>query len=318
MPCQEWLDELPVYYLVLTPSGRVATMTRRLREALGFDAEEIRRVDFAAKFFPPDIRKTTWPHFLERVLSSDVPLAERLPMVTRAGRTLDVEWRFWARRDEDGRVTQLEGMDIDATSNRDSQRFHLSTSSLEPKVVHLHESLLEYVADHVVLTDHENHVLYVNRAFETVSGISREQAVGKRIYEISGMDGSMQSASRKSVNSSPLVTSIAANSSTATLRVSSTTTSCPYFRCAPKPASSSTFWPWVVTRRPEGSAIRSRGYKPGPSCWSVHGSPLHARSVRPNRSISRSYSSISTASRSSTTRMGCQSGIRSFSRFRDA
>jgi diguanylate cyclase (GGDEF)-like protein/PAS domain S-box-containing protein len=159
-------------------------MTRRLREALGFDADELRRVDFAVRFFPQDIRKTIWPHFLERVLTSDVPLAERLPMVTRAGRTLDVEWRFWARRDEDGRVTQLEGLDIDATSNRDSQRFHLSTSSLEPKVVHLHESMLEYVADHVVLTDHEHHVLYVNRAFETVSGIPREQALGKRIYDI--------------------------------------------------------------------------------------------------------------------------------------
>jgi diguanylate cyclase (GGDEF)-like protein/PAS domain S-box-containing protein len=182
--CQDWLDELPVYYLVLTPHGRIATMTRRLREALGYDAEELWDLDFAAKFFPPDIRKAIWPHFLARVLTSDEPSAERLPMITRAGRTLDVEWRFWARRGEDGRVTQLEGLDVDATSNRDSQRFHLSSSSLERKMVHLHESLLEYVADHVVLTDQHLHILYVNRAFETVSGFPREQALGKRISEM--------------------------------------------------------------------------------------------------------------------------------------
>ena len=123
----EWLDGLPVYYLVLTHQGRIDAMTRALREVLGYDAEELHRADFAARCFPRDIR-VKWPLFVEQVLGSEVPLVARLPLINRSGRTIDVEWRFWARRDEHGHPLTIEGLDVDATSNSDSQRWLLTDS----------------------------------------------------------------------------------------------------------------------------------------------------------------------------------------------
>lgn len=180
--CFEWLDGLPVYYLVLTPQGRVEVMSRVLREVLGYDAEELYRADFAARCFPRDIR-IKWPLFLEQVLGSDVPLVARLPLVSRAGRTIDIEWRFWARRDEQGHVATVEGLDVDATSNSDSQRWLVTTSPTDLARIHLNESLLDYVADHVVLADKEQRILYVNRAYETVTGVPRERAIGRPLRD---------------------------------------------------------------------------------------------------------------------------------------
>lgn len=174
----EWVDAFPIYYVALTPEGRVLWMTRAMRDAFGFDVQEILALDFARRFLPNDVRPK-WTQLLDRIQSSDLPVTEHLPMVMRSGRTLDAEWRFWVRRDDQGRVVQIEGIDVDATSNRDSQRWLLAGATTnEPSIRH-HISLLEYVADHVVLTDPNRIVLYVNRAFETVSGIPREQALGK-------------------------------------------------------------------------------------------------------------------------------------------
>jgi diguanylate cyclase (GGDEF)-like protein/PAS domain S-box-containing protein len=157
-------------------------MTRALREVLGYDAEELHRADFAARCFPRDIR-VKWPLFVEQVLGSDVPLVARLPLINRSGRTIDVEWRFWARRDEHGHPVTIEGLDVDATSNSDSQRWLLTDSPTDIHRVHLNESLLEYVADHVVLADKDLKIIYVNRAYETVTGMSREQALGLPLHD---------------------------------------------------------------------------------------------------------------------------------------
>jgi diguanylate cyclase (GGDEF)-like protein/PAS domain S-box-containing protein len=176
----DWLDGLPVYYLVLSPNGRIVAMTRVLREVLGYDMDELRNADFVVRCFPRDIR-VKWPAFLERVFASDVPLVDRLPLVSRSGRTIDVDWRFWVRRDERGQVVSIEGLDVDATSDSDSQRWLLTDARTDLEHIHLNESLLEYVADHVVVTDKQSRIVYVNRAYETVTGIPRDQAVGQHI-----------------------------------------------------------------------------------------------------------------------------------------
>ncbi|HEY5959369.1 MAG TPA: EAL domain-containing protein, partial [Polyangiaceae bacterium] len=109
---------------------------------------------------------------------------EYLPMMMRSGRTLDAEWRFWLRRDDAGLIRHIEGIDVDAISNRDSQRWSLSGTSLLEHAIRHQVSLLEYVADHVALTDRSQRILYVNRTFETVTGIAREHALGKQLNEI--------------------------------------------------------------------------------------------------------------------------------------
>jgi diguanylate cyclase (GGDEF)-like protein/PAS domain S-box-containing protein len=179
----EWIDALPIYYLALTPDGRVEWMTRVMRDAFGFDVNEIVGIDFARRFVPADVRPK-WTQLLERLALTDQPVADHLPMVTRSGRTLDAEWRFWMRRNDAGVITRIEGVDVDATSNRDSQRWLIQGAAVEDHSIRNQIVLLEYVADHVVLTDARHVILYVNRAFETVSGVAREQAVGKTIDSI--------------------------------------------------------------------------------------------------------------------------------------
>jgi diguanylate cyclase (GGDEF)-like protein/PAS domain S-box-containing protein len=179
----EWIDALPIYYLALTPDGRVEWMTRVMRDAFGFDVNEVVGIDFARRFVPADVRPR-WTQLLDRLTRTDQPVADHLPMVTRSGRTLDAEWRFWMRRNDAGIVTRIEGIDVDATSNRDSQRWLIQGAGAEDHWIRNQIALLEYVADHIVLADAHRVILYVNRAFETVSGLAREQAVGKTIDHI--------------------------------------------------------------------------------------------------------------------------------------
>jgi diguanylate cyclase (GGDEF)-like protein/PAS domain S-box-containing protein len=179
----EWIDAIPVYCLVLNTSGQVECMSRALRDALGFDISEVLGVDFPRRFLPKDMQPR-WSEIMDRIRTSDQPLTAHMPMLTRSGRTLDAEWRFWVRRNDAGAIRHIEAVDVDAISNRDSQRWSLPSAATLDNVIRHHVTLLEYVADHVVLTDKSTKILYVNRAFETVSGIARENALGKPIGEL--------------------------------------------------------------------------------------------------------------------------------------
>lgn len=179
----EWIDALPILYVTLTPDGLVEWMTRSMRDALGFEVGELVGIDFARSLLPADVRPK-WLQLLQRLEATSQPVAELLPMLTRSGHTLDAEWRFWMRRDDSGRITRIEGIDIDTTSQRDSQRWQLPSGAVTERSIRDQIGLLEYVADHVVLTDAAGRILYVNRAFETVSGISREQAMERTMASI--------------------------------------------------------------------------------------------------------------------------------------
>jgi len=172
-----------VLYLALTPEGQIEWASRSLRDALGFDLTELIGTDFSRCLLPPDAR-AGWTQLLARLPETSQPVAEQISLLTRSGRTLDVEWRFWIRRDDGGRITRVEGFDVDSTSHRESQRWLIHDRALPGNSHEDRLGLLEYVADHVALVSPDGKIQYVNRAFETVSGIPRERAIGMSLNAV--------------------------------------------------------------------------------------------------------------------------------------
>jgi PAS domain S-box-containing protein len=90
------------------------------------------------------------------------------PMRHRDGREIWVEARATAMTDADGTIVGLIGVSRDVTEHRraELERERLATA-------------IEQAHDAVVITDTEPAILYVNPAFERITGYARAEAIGK-------------------------------------------------------------------------------------------------------------------------------------------
>jgi two-component system cell cycle sensor histidine kinase/response regulator CckA len=88
-----------------------------------------------------------------------------LPLATRAGGKIDVEFVSNVYVVGDRKVIQCNVRDVTARKNAETERQRLATA-------------IEQAAEAIVITDARGAIVYVNPAFETVSGYSRTEALG--------------------------------------------------------------------------------------------------------------------------------------------
>jgi two-component system, cell cycle sensor histidine kinase and response regulator CckA len=90
---------------------------------------------------------------------------EDLPLATRAGGTIDVEFISNVYVVGDRKVIQCNVRDITARKRAETERQRLATA-------------IDQAAEAIMVTDARGAILYVNPAFETVTGYSRSEAIG--------------------------------------------------------------------------------------------------------------------------------------------
>lgn len=180
----EYLDNLPIFYLVLSRGGEVLSMNRFLLGALGWSASEVAGLPFLDHFVPADAQPRAH-EATRRLAQRRSNGAEQCPLMARSGRRLEVEWRCWSPPEHCSSDGSLELVGFDTTERHDSCRVAADSLRIsgEEGLVQLLNAL-ELVGDHVAITDGCGRVEYVNRAFETVSGWPREEAVGRTLTEL--------------------------------------------------------------------------------------------------------------------------------------
>ncbi|MFP4251154.1 MAG: sensor domain-containing diguanylate cyclase [Guyparkeria sp.] len=105
---------------------------------------------------------------LRAALSAGERFAAQTVNYRKDGSAYDVEWSISPVRDEAGRVTHFVSIQRDITlETREHERREMLVYALDAS------------SDNVVITDRENRILDVNRAFEEHTGYSRQEVRGK-------------------------------------------------------------------------------------------------------------------------------------------
>ncbi len=179
----EYIDHLPVLYVALSAEGEVRHMNRALLTLLGWSSHEVLGLPFLDRFVPTDAQPRAHDA-LRRLTRSGAKGPERCSLVARCGTRLEVEWHSSPLAAEARGDDLLELIGIDATQQHDSVRVNADGLRLEAGGIDKLLNALEHVADHVAITDSTGRIEYVNRAFETLSGWPREQALGRTLAEL--------------------------------------------------------------------------------------------------------------------------------------
>jgi PAS domain S-box-containing protein len=96
--------------------------------------------------------------------------------ISSNGHTRWINWEFIAITDEQGRVTELQGVGQDATQNIEIEKEIKKASERL-------NSFVESITDAFFILNNDWKFIKVNRAFEVMSGKSREQILGSEIWE---------------------------------------------------------------------------------------------------------------------------------------
>jgi diguanylate cyclase (GGDEF)-like protein/PAS domain S-box-containing protein len=146
--------------------GTVTSWNCGAERIYGYSAAEAqgRHISFC---YPPE--KSTKVHaFLQRIANGEAIERFDTQRIKKDGTIIDVSLSVSAIRDETGRTVGTSGIarDITADKRKEAQ-------------LHLQSAALEAAANGIVITDRRGTILWVNHAFATMTGYSKEEVLGK-------------------------------------------------------------------------------------------------------------------------------------------
>jgi two-component system, cell cycle sensor histidine kinase and response regulator CckA len=146
--------------------GRFLKVNAVLSNYLGYTEEELRNLTIEEVTHPEDLEKTAQMHdALVRGNTEGYKLEKRY--LRKDGSVIWADTYVSAIRDSGGKHVAAVGVILDTTKQRklDEIRLRLATA-------------VEQVVETIVITDTQGTIVYVNPAFERVTGYSREEAIG--------------------------------------------------------------------------------------------------------------------------------------------
>ncbi|MFY9397546.1 MAG: PAS domain S-box protein [Desulfomonilia bacterium] len=158
------IDNVPVMLAFYDEAGKVALINRELEKVSGWSGEEIPGINLISAIFPdPGYRRRVL-----RLLEETSPAWNELEMTTRSGETVHASWSM-IRIPGGSRV----GIGIDQSERR---KMELDTMRLVTAVEQSGEGIVIFSPDWVVE--------YANPAYESMSGYSREELIGRKITSL--------------------------------------------------------------------------------------------------------------------------------------
>lgn len=153
---------------LLDRQTRFVEVNHTLAEFLGYTPEELTTLNVMDITHPDDLTRTKEKH--AAVIRGDIPgyrLEKRYKGKT--GAVLWADIAVSAIRNEDGQYQATVGVISDITQRKKSEEARARLAAA-----------VEQAAEAVEITDRQGIVMYVNPAFERITGYSREEVVGKR------------------------------------------------------------------------------------------------------------------------------------------
>ncbi len=175
-------DALPVFVVLTSPDGQLQYANDALCSVLGIDPE----VGPGGERRVPSLLATLVGPAFTRLAGEPLVRLHTSTFETGRGAELSVAWHSRPIRNADGLVTHIESVGVETpTQTRCDPPFSASRLRVGPSPVALAEAM-EHAADHVAIMDPDGRLEYVNAAFETLTGRSRECLVGFHIEEVWG------------------------------------------------------------------------------------------------------------------------------------
>jgi diguanylate cyclase (GGDEF)-like protein/PAS domain S-box-containing protein len=146
--------------------GTVSSWNRGAERIYGYSAAEAlgRHISFC---YPQEKRKKAQA-FLQRIANGETIERFDTQRITKDGTIIDVSLSISAIRNAAGQVVGVSGIARDVTD-------HTSTE----KQLHLLSAALEAAANGIVITDRQGTIVWVNQAFATMTGYSKEEVLGE-------------------------------------------------------------------------------------------------------------------------------------------
>ncbi|MEJ2059259.1 MAG: PAS domain S-box protein [Gammaproteobacteria bacterium] len=160
------LNNLQDTYYRTDPEGRITHASPSVRQLLGFDREEVLGMRLAGIYVDPQGREK-FMRALEQAGGAVTNYEARIRR--RDGRVIWVSTSAQFYRNEAGEIAGIEGITRDVTERREAEERMRKLSMA-----------VEQTADAVTIANREGVIEYVNRAFETVSGYARQEAIGRK------------------------------------------------------------------------------------------------------------------------------------------
>ena len=165
---RDLLSGIDLGALVLDPSGRVEFINDFLLHLVGRNREELEGHDWIDIAVPEDERAALRETFAAAVASGTGAGQREDSVITRSGEERRLLWTSVIQHGANGRVVGLAAIAHDVTEAR--------------RIAAEHDRLaaaIEQSAESVIITDPATRILYVNRAFERLSGYQSSEVVGQ-------------------------------------------------------------------------------------------------------------------------------------------
>ena len=178
---QNILDNAPIGIFTSTPEGRYISVNTAQARILGYETPEnlIDSVtDIATQVYADPLDRGEFMRLMEE---QSAVYNHEFRFRRRDGAEIWVSKNVRAIRDEDGQIVVYQGFNTDVTEWRKAEAQALHNARF-------FNSLLETVPIPVFQKDRDGRYQGFNKAFEEFSGKSREELVGKSVFDISAPD----------------------------------------------------------------------------------------------------------------------------------
>ena len=148
--------------------GKISSWNRAAEKMYGYTRDEVVGLDLS--FLVPPERQAEIAAIMERILSGQPIENLETERLTKAGSVLDVSMSIAPIKDATGHVTGASAIARDITFRKRAE-----------EQLKLQSAALEAAANAIVITDYEGKIVWVNRAFTTMTGYGKEEVLSKNL-----------------------------------------------------------------------------------------------------------------------------------------
>ncbi len=163
------LETMSLIGVMLDRQGKITLCNDALLELTGWKREEVLHQNWFDLFIPAGVtERIMQPFSLAAIANGEFPAHCENEIVTRQAERRLIVWNNTVLRDEDESILGLACIGQDVTERRRIEKSHARLATA-----------VEQAAESILLTDLQGKILYVNPAFEKITGYSRAEVIGQ-------------------------------------------------------------------------------------------------------------------------------------------
>ncbi|HRV91345.1 MAG TPA: PAS domain S-box protein, partial [Anaerolineae bacterium] len=179
---QQYLNIMSGLLVVLNSRGEITRINPKGAELLGYTEFELLGRNWFDTCLPPQNIAEVRSVFTQLMAGK----IERLTsyeneIVTKAGELRTVAWNNALLQDVNGRITGTISSGLDITERKEAETALQQTS-------HQLRVITDNLPGRISYIDSKRHLQFANRGYELLTGLSREQMVGRHIQDIVGLE----------------------------------------------------------------------------------------------------------------------------------